>query len=79
MTTTRERIEKAADRAAFSVAHYGIFDELSKGSVRIVIMYTATGAVSRAHYYVNDGAIPAASVSSTESGKATKVINWMAP
>ena len=33
----------------------------------------------RAHYYAGDHSIPDASVSSTESGKASTVIGWMAP
>jgi hypothetical protein len=78
MSTTRERIEKAADRAGFTVAPRGIFDELTKGSTRIVIMYTGNGAVSGADLYIGDATIPVERISATESGKATKVINWMA-
>lgn len=77
MPATRERIEKAATRAGFAVTHRGVFDEISRDTVQIIVMYTAIGAVGRAHLYVNNGAIPAASVEPGDRAKAETVIGWM--
>lgn len=77
MSATRERIEKAADRAGFTVTRRGIFDELVNGSTTIIIMYTAAGAVSGADLYTHGKLIER--VSAPTPGRAAIVIEWMDP
>lgn len=77
-TTSRERVHQHAERAGFAVRQSGIFDHLQKGDVSISVMYTNNGAVLRAHFYgPSNPNVPAASISATESGKVTKLINWL--